>query len=55
MNARFANARAQCGAFLNVINEVIPLELPEYKSETTPGSEDPGCEPSSTNEASPSI
>jgi hypothetical protein len=47
MNARFANTRAQCGAFLDTINEIIPLELPEDKSETTPASEDPGRELSS--------
>ena len=54
MNARFANTRAECGAFVDAINEVIPLELPEDKSETTPASEDPGGEPSSASEASPS-
>ena len=47
MNARFANARAQCGAFLDVINEMIPLELPEDKSGITPASEEPGRELSS--------
>ena len=47
MNARFANTRAQCGAFLDVINEMVPLELPEDKSGITPASEEPGRELSS--------
>ena len=54
MNARFANTRAQCGVFLDAINEMIPLELPGDKSETTPASGDPDREPSSASEASPS-
>ena len=54
MNAHFANTRAQCGVFLDAINEMIPLELPEVKSEITPASRDPDREPSSPSEASPS-
>jgi hypothetical protein len=33
----------------NAIDEVIPLELTKDKSDTTPASEDPGCEPSSAS------
>jgi len=47
MNARFANPRAQCGAFLDVINEMIPLGLPEDKPGITPAPEEPGRELSS--------
>ncbi len=46
MNARFvANTDAQCGTFLDAINEMIQIKLSEGKSETTPASEDPGREP----------
>jgi len=52
MNARFANTRAQCGAFLDIVNEITPLELPEDKAVTTPASEDPGQELSSEGSSS---
>jgi hypothetical protein len=43
-----------CGTFLDAINKIIPLELPEDKSETIPASEGLGCEHSSASEALPS-
>lgn len=50
LNARFANTRAQCGAFLDMVNEMTPLELSEDMSITSPVS---GQELSS--EGSPSV
>ena len=53
MNARYANIRARYGKFLDAINGIVALKLPEEDLETVPASEDPGCERSKANEASP--